>query len=440
MSSENIIPLETQDCLAFEMPGHRSAIQHFVTKVSDFEVFYFGNSRKEDLSLAHLNYKTGQWRAGRLVGESYFDYKGQKYRISIKPRFGRQHLFRMLEQIFNVRLTESRHAYDTSDSRQQLIRKLISFIWLNLLSKGSRHGLPRTTDNQTYYGSKIRGNIDVRESLIPIKTQGKVVSTYREKTFDSRIVKLLKGAYEILLSDYYLGDIKKPHNAKYALDQLNRISGPLGRLQKPEYNRIKVKRIYKPFEPVIDLSWDIIRNNRGANQKKGTKQSFSYFVDMAEVWEMYLRSLLNKRMSTFGWNLLEKDRTAYPHKLFERDLIPDIVFHRNDKLIILDAKYKMMKFRKKKDVDRSDFFQIHTYIQYFLQEYDVVAGGLLYPFSEEFNESIKRKSYSGSLFGQDKNNTKFLVEGIELQNCHQDGFDFKREEEKFLNRMLRYFE
>ena len=56
-----------------------------------------------------------------------------------------------------------------------------------------------------------------------------------------------------------------------------------------------------------------------------------------------------------------------------------------DEFLVFDAKYKRMK-GEKNDVDRSDFFQIHTYIQYFLHTYPegrVLLGGLLYPLSLE---------------------------------------------------------
>lgn len=436
--TEQITNITAKDCSLF-CDKYADIIHKFATRADQFEQFRF-KDYEEKIPLAQLDHRENKWRAGRLVGEAYFSFKGEKYKIEISPRFGEKHLFRMLEEIFNVRLTDSRHSYDNSESKHQLVRKLISLVWLNLLSKGNRYGLPRSSKDQIYYGNKIRGRMNVRSSLIPMKTEQKVVSTYRQKKFDDRIVKLLKGAYEILLSDYYLGKIKQPYNAKHALDQLNRISYPIGQLTKREYKRIKVKRIYKPFKPVIDLSWDIIKNNREASQEKGTEQSFSYFIDMAEIWEMYLKSLLKRRLSQYGWELWKKEIATYPDKFFERGLVPDIVFHRNGKLLVFDAKYKMMKFRPKKDVDRSDFFQIHTYIQYFQQKFDVIAGGLLYPFSKSFNEEKQKESLSLSLFGEGESDTKFLIGGIDLDGCQSKDFDFKLEEQKFLNRIVSYIE
>lgn len=431
---EDPINLETDDCLPFRDDGNNGAIKHFVTKASNVDVIRFTEQDENRPIIAHLNYQNGRWRAGRLVGEAFFNYNDQKYKIKINPRFGDKHLIRMIEEIFNIRLTESKQLYDRSKKSHQLIKRLISILWLNLLAKGNRHGLPRVSDTKTYYGTKVRGRINVRDSLIPVKIEQKIVSFYKQKTFDKRIVKLLKGAYEILLTAYHLATIRQPQNAKYALDQLNRIDIPLKRVTKHEYKNIRVKRIYKPFEPVIDLSWDIIKNRRSSKQQVGKDKSFSYFVDMAEVWELYLSSLLKKHLSQYGWSLWEEDIESYHDKLFERRLIPDIVLQKDKKIIVLDAKYKRMKFDRI-DIDRADYFQIHTYIQYFQQEYDVIAGGLLYPFSAAFHENRQNMSKSESLFGQNSERTKFFIDGIDLTDYGEDNFDFTQVEQNFLERL-----
>ena len=73
----------------------------------------------------------------------------------------------------------------------------------------------------------------------------------------------------------------------------------------------------------------------------------------------------------------------------------------------------------KYDVDRSDFFQIHTYIHYFQHVYPdsrVLLGGLLYPLDEKF-EDFK----VNNLFGENGSfNTKFIVDGIVCTNLKTD--------------------
>jgi 5-methylcytosine-specific restriction enzyme subunit McrC len=61
------------------------------------------------------------------------------------------------------------------------------------------------------------------------------------------------------------------------------------------------------------------------------------------------------------------------------------------------------------DVDREDFFQIHTYMAYYngKQEHNLKLGGLLYPIEAEY----KNNKYPSML--HDK--TQFIVDGIGLR-------------------------
>jgi len=80
------------------------------------------------------------------------------------------------------------------------------------------------------------------------------------------------------------------------------------------------------------------------------------------------------------------------------------------------------------DLDRSDFFQIHTYMSYYQNDgYDVVAGGLLYPMEITYDES---KCLSESLFGKN-NEIKFIVDGLDLSNI-TDKDSIKKSEDDFM--------
>jgi len=58
---------------------------------------------------------------------------------------------------------------------------------------------------------------------------------------------------------------------------------------------------------------------------------------------------------------------VYPQSAFARHLIPDIVMRKEDFIWIWEAKYKSMTF-KRTDLDREDFYQIHSYMSYFGQQ------------------------------------------------------------------------
>jgi hypothetical protein len=68
------------------------------------------------------------------------------------------------------------------------------------------------------------------------------------------------------------------------------------------------------------------------------------------------------------------------------------------------------------DVDRTDFFQIHTYLIYYLSEpkNNVLAAGLLYPLSGEY---IQGECQSSKALGDNK--TLFVIDEFERNQSGQ---------------------
>ena len=106
----------------------------------------------------------------------------------------------------------------------------------------------------------------------------------------------------------------------------------------------------------------------------------------------------------------------YPGQFFKRQIIPDIILEKDGNYMVFDAKYKLMRGLKSSvnysDLDRTDLFQIHSYIQYVQHCLgNVVVGGLLYPISAQ---DIDTESWhSNNLFGlEGSNHIPFIVDGI----------------------------
>src|SRR5690554_4791035 len=126
----NVSPIliKAKDCFPFEnQEGNGEVIQYFISKQKELNIFQFQNSSSDDLEIAYFNNKDAKWYAGRLVGEAQFWYKNNLYKILIEPRFGNLHLFRMLEEAFNIKLSYSKNAIKKRDNYQYLIKHLIAF-------------------------------------------------------------------------------------------------------------------------------------------------------------------------------------------------------------------------------------------------------------------------------------------------------------------------
>ena len=430
---ENQIIIAANDCCVFKnQEGHADAIQYFLSNRKLLNVFHFQQKEDDDNEIAIFNYRDAKWYAGRLIGEATFIYNHTNYKISIKPRFGNIQLFKMLEEVFNIKLTNSNSKIEIQKEYQLLIKNIIAFLWLNMLSKANKHGIPKHNIKKTYKGTKIRGKLDVRKSMISIYAEEKISSNYVEKAADETIAKIIKTAYKILKSEYNLGSIKPSLSAKNAIEQLFTSKVLEGYVSDNEYHKIQYKAIYLSFKPIVDLSWDIIKKKNFGNNDNNQSDAVSFFIDMAEIWEMYLRAILKRNLAKEGWHLRNDSIKTYPNKDFSRKLIPDIVFEKESNVMVWDAKYKKMDFMYY-DYDRSDFFQIHTYISYYNQNKNVIAAGLLYPFSKEFDVIRQQKNSADTLFSENKTPISYKIDGIDYTNLSMEKMEI--EETNFLNRI-----
>lgn len=422
------------DCLPFNTEATTvNVLQKFIQSQSK-NVFWFspGYNADDENKLAEYDYRRNQWTAGRFVGEADFVLDNHKFRITIKPRFGEKVLLRMLEEIFNIRITPSASQTSKSDDWQHYIKRIIALIWIQKLAKTNLHGVPKTQVQRDHMGHTIRGRLDVRRSIKPFHQSNEVISTYREKQVDSNIAQIIFQAYQILKSDFEIGKINIPDSAKNAINQVHTFVQNKVHLSESDYRNIKYKEIYLSWKPVVDLSWNIIKRKQLSLKQDNAKQGIGFFIDMAEVWEQYLRATLKKQLLPHGWRSRNEKQIAYKGYFFQRELIPDLVFEKENEIAVWDAKYKRMKGRYY-DVDRSDFFQIHTYIQYQLNHKTVKAGGLLYPISCSPNFDEYK---SPRLISEEGVKLNFSIDGIELSEAEENEKHIQAEA-AFINRIIK---
>ena len=432
--TETLKHITAFDCLPFDTETATADVMQEFTQSQSKNVFWFSADYHvdDDSKLAEYDYRNNNWTAGRFVGEAIFNHNQTDYKITIKPRFGEKMLFRMLEEIFNIRITTSASQTSKSIDWQHYIKRIIAFIWLQKLANANLHGVPKTQIKREYRGQAIRGRLDVRKSMKPLHRSSEVVSTYREKHIDENIAQIIFQAYQILKNDFEIGKINIPDSAREAINQVHSVVQNKVHISESNYKNIKYKDIYLSLKPLVELSWDIIKRKRFSLRQDKAKKGFGIFIDMAEVWEQYLRAILKKNLSPYGWRYKNDKQIAYKGYFFQRELIPDLVFQKDNEMAIWDAKYKRMKGRFI-DVDRSDFFQIHTYIQYQINHKTVKAGGLFYPISALPDFDQYRSPHLINEAGFKMN---FSIDGIQLTE-EQDLESLIIREREFVNRVVK---
>ena len=398
-----------------------------------------------------------RWWAGRYIGLAniavpYGDSKFHHIEISIKPRFGERFLLAILEDLYNIKVG-THNAQETTSSEwfSTLLNILRRRMWVDKCAKANRYGLPRKNIKREHQGVTLKGSLDIRRTIMPWLTQKEVCTNSYEKVFDDNICKIVYEAHRILSQDV-IGKRKRTQTNKDAQktigigffmppmvqDTINALNtqykGTRFDITENDYRRIRYNNIYMSWKPLVDFSWDVIRNKK-LGYRSAETHGECVFVDMAEIWEAFLRKKLGEGLAEDGWRVLsakECEYTIYQGKFFERLIIPDIILTRTNErgeseYMVFDAKYKRMRLNNSKsyDVDRTDLFQIHTYIQ-FVEHHlgHVVVGGLLYPLTQKVQDNEGNevefkidtdRFHSADLYGKESgkySNTSFIIDGV----------------------------
>jgi len=443
-------------CLSHKTPKEVAvSLKQYIEYKNNTFLSFFKDKEKirlkneDDLIISIKKYSDDKYQAqtGNYIGKFVWD----GLEIDIKSRFNNKFLERMLNFINDVFLDDVSVFNAKEGDDLDYSKFIIYYMFIQKLEKAFLLGLPKSYQSIKHHEMKLKGKIDINRFIkhdIPFK--GRISSTSREQKEIQEIIDVLYKAVSIIdkevknnngISTKNISHIKthlKQHKSnRYVSNETISKSIKSKALQNP---------IFTPYKKVLEYAKFIINANNLEEKPKGSKETFGFLVNVAELFEIYLYKLLQKEFP--DWEVKhEPELEVYPKPLFyHRHMFPDIVMKKDRKVLVFDAKYKRMNFNsgigdgKYGDLDRSDFFQIHTYMSYYQNQKDLtlIAGGLLYPIEEEFdcrfNDKKCKKDYSNkvthskSWLGNDK--VKFIVDGIDLSKIDEGILESMSDEEK----------
>ena len=356
-------------------------------------------------------------------------YKGCK--INITTKYGDAFLKRMLNFVNDI-YVDNHQVKAKKDETENQFLFIIAYLFIQSLEKATVLGLPQQYKKYQERSHKVRGSIDFNDFLKrDIPFQGKLTSTFRERMYVQEIVDVLYLALRKL--ERIFG--KEIHSRLLGLIQLlkQQYSGRFASyqtIQKAKAHQAINNPMYSGFKKVLEYS-EIILLDKDLMPENDKQQlaTTGYLFDIAELYELYLEKLLRRNFP--GWTVSgQEEIPIYQQQFYKRPMFPDLVMrHReNGKVVAFDAKFKKMEMQNK-DVDRADLHQIHSYSGFYRN--DLVASGLIYPLSKKINTE---KANSTSLYGNEKNEISFIVDGIYVFE-NQSMKDLIKQEEEFIKRI-----
>lgn len=363
----------------------------------------------------------------------YTGYINIQQKATIVINSGYDNIFweRMLNYVGNIYFYNN--SENISSNKQTSSKLIIEYLFLTSFKSAIAFSLPTTYTRHHETSIKFKGKLDINKFISKdIFHPGNISYIFLNKEFDQDIIDVLYLAFasikkekidSILKSGLgYLNILKTYYSGKkISKEKLINITNNKS-LSNPNF--IRYKKVVEYAKLILEYKYLMDNQNKKSDGISG------FLVDISELWEIYLYKLLKNRFNDLVISSQECLQ-LYKNAFFHRKIYPDIVIETNNKVIVIDAKFKKMKF-KPQDVDRADFYQIHSYISYYKakNKNKTCYGLLIYPINSECN-NINNIT---NLYGLDEEQSKFGIEYIRI-GTNLD--NLKKEENNFLDRIAK---
>lgn len=244
-----------------------------------------------------------------------------------------------------------------------------------ILKQGLKSGYIEKEDNLHFYKGKLMVNEHIRQNL---SHKERFYLRYDEFNPNRPENKLIKSTL-IKLS-------KMTSSAENSKEIRQILTGfelvePSRNIEK-DFASIKIDRTTKGYKAV--MAWSrVFLFNKSFTTFTGSTQSRSLLFPMEQVFESYVAQQLKKVFVPDGWEVSVQDKGYYlfeePRRQFS--LRPDIVIRKNDRVVVLDAKWKSLCDNEAKNygISQSDMYQMYVYSK----KYQTSEIWLIYPVNQE---------------------------------------------------------
>jgi 5-methylcytosine-specific restriction enzyme subunit McrC len=424
------------------------AVDKLNSNLCDIDFFSF-NNKTNSLSEEIIWYKIDNTRishSNAVVNKATFftsHYIGfystiinnETVNIKIEPRFGNAIFNYLLSYAYGIYLPKG---YSSSSNDKSDSLWLIAVMWKATLEKAiTKSQIPKEYQKQTKNIDTFKGQLNIAKHIQHnLFDKSKFYCNYRKLTIDTLINQTIRYTYKLLEKKGYANILKDI--AEY--DQMLQSFGVQNKqISIQSIRNIRYSKLNIYYKKVIELSTLIIKNeSKSSSLMSNSNDSFSYFLDIAELWENYLLKILQKNLPSFNiYSPNEKGGIS----LFDdgsREIRPDIIIEQNGKVVaVLDAKYKWYnKIGKYANIDnsvsRDDLYQMTTYLYHYGKDNEKIVGLFVSPInqSEEVPKALRNnKNHKIGVMNLN-------IEQFDKELDKEDKFstqEIKEEETKFIN-------
>ena len=312
--------------------------------------------------------------------------------LTISSRFHKDNndyfLHYMLQKVFSINLFDLK----TETNNDNIWDFLLIYLFPYYLKKAINQGLYKEYVRNNYNDANLKGAIDINRHLrenLPFK--GVIAYSTREHTFDNKLTQLIRHTQEYIKSRNFATVLNNDKETREAVNLINFNTTTYNKQNRLKVIQNNIKYLNHPFYTEYEILRKIclqILRREGLNlEGKSQNKVYGILFDGAWLWEEYLNTLLKDK-----FNHPENKTGKYKEFLFENSqpIFPDFIS--KDSTIIVDAKYKHLKYSND-EYGRNDYYQLITY----MYRFNSLSGYLIFPIDSKktFIEKLIIKNTNG---------------------------------------------
>lgn len=259
-----------------------------------------------------------------------------------------------------------------------------------LVKHGIKSDYVQQEDNLRYYKGKLQVSKHIKENMAHGERFYVSYDEFHPDRAENRLVKAT-----LLKLQKSTGSAENARSIRQLLTEFEMVE-PSTNYDK-DFSKVSIDRntsIYK-----ILMQWsEVFLMNKSFTTFSGKDRSKALLFPMESVYESYVAQNMKKMMGPDGWDVSIQDKGHYlftePRKQFS--LRPDLVLKRDERIIIMDTKWKRLvnSERKNYGISQADMYQMYTYSK----KYGTSEIWLLYPINDEmrFHDEICFDSGDGT--------------------------------------------
>jgi len=345
--------------------------------------------------------KTGNLRTNNYIGT--ISFKGdvlhifpKVFNVENKKPISKDLIKNLVQWLDYCNKFDSRFVSIKSDIDSDTnLKELFVTLFVKKLDLAIKHGLYFAYEEQQEDIKTIRGRFDLDNYLIKKVPNGKVDKLFCEYSsfeFDNLLNRIIKCVCSKIIKEG-----TRPTNEKKIREILNRFSDVKDtKCTVADCFKVRISKIQRGYLDVLSLC-KIFLLNQEPNFAVNSKDTFCFLFPTDKLFEGFIGGYIKELISEKGGKVKLQtqefrlvDDVVYDGKSYGGafGLRPDILCSLDDKLFLLDTKYKQLnRFEKAKEsyyskklgfiegVDQNDLYQISIYAL----KHDLKNAYLLYP-------------------------------------------------------------